>query len=138
MLSRSKHSQDPFIHLIPSQLKYHGIVHAGLSIEFYKARLDDAWSDLAIVQDNAPVLRHEFQASLLTEAEQADEKKKVAKLKAIQQAEYMMKLWPKLSKYAKGEIRSGLDRVEYLHEIQMGKLLDGALSLHQRSSSRHC
>ena len=41
-----------------------------------------------------------------------DEKKKVANLKAIQKAEYMKKLWPKLRKYAKGEIRSGLDRVE--------------------------
>ena len=52
-LQGAKHSQDPFIHLIPSQLQYHDIVHAGLSIEFYKARLDDAWSNLAIVQDNA-------------------------------------------------------------------------------------
>ena len=51
----AKRSQDHFIHLIPSQLKYHGIVHAGLSIEFYKARLDDAWSNLAMVQDNAQV-----------------------------------------------------------------------------------
>ena len=65
-----------------------------------------------MVQDNARVLRQEFLASLLSEAERADEKKKVAKLKAIQQAEYMKKLWPKLRKYAKGEIRSGLDRVE--------------------------
>jgi hypothetical protein len=31
------------------------------------------------------------------------------KLKAIQQAEYMKKLWPKLQKYAKGEVRTGLD-----------------------------
>ena len=52
-LQGAKHSQDPFIHLIPSQLQYHGIVHAGLSIEFYKARLDDAWSNLVMVQDNA-------------------------------------------------------------------------------------
>ena len=65
-----------------------------------------------MVQDNARVLRHEFLASLLSAAEQADEKKKAAKLKAIQQAEYMKNLWPKLRKYAKGEIRSGLDRVE--------------------------
>ena len=54
-----------------------------------------------MVQDNAQVLQQEFLASLLTEAKQADEKKKVAKLKAIQQAEYMNKLWPKLRKYVK-------------------------------------
>ena len=65
-----------------------------------------------MVQDNSPVLQQEFLASLLSEAERADEKKTVAKLKAIQQAEYTRKLWPKLRKYAKGEIRSGLDRVE--------------------------
>ena len=45
-----------------------------------KARLDDAWSNLAMVQDNAQVLWQEFLASLLSAAEQADEKKKVAKL----------------------------------------------------------
>ena len=33
-------------------------------------------------------------------------------MKAILQAEYMKKLWPKLRKYAKGETRSGLDQVE--------------------------
>jgi hypothetical protein len=33
-------------------------------------------------------------------------------LKAIVQAEYMKKLWPKLRKYAMGEIHSGLDQVE--------------------------
>ena len=35
-----------------------------------------------------------------------------AALKAIQQAEYLKKLWPKLQKYAKGETQSGLDRIE--------------------------
>ena len=124
--------------LFRSQLQYHGIVHAGLSIEFYKARLDDAWSNLVMVQDNAQVLQQEFLASLLTEAKQADEKKKVAKLKAIQQAEYMRKLWPKLRKYAKVKSDVGSTELRYLHKIQMEKLLDGTLSLHQLSSSRHC
>ena len=76
-----------------------------------------------MVQDNAQVLRHEFLASLLSEAEQADERKKVAKLKAIQQAEYMKKLWPKLRKYAKGEIRSGLNRVEVPTQDSDGEII---------------
>ena len=51
----------------------------------------------------------EFLSSLLSNAEQDKEKIQVAKLRAILQAEYMKKLWPKLRKYAKGETRSGLD-----------------------------
>ena len=111
-LRSAKHQQDPFRFLIPSQLQLHGIAHPGLSLEFYKSRLDDAWTNIFMVQVNACQLRQEFLASLLPDAERNEEKKKVAKLKAIQQAEYMKKLWPKLWKYAKGEIRSGLDRVE--------------------------
>ena len=65
-----------------------------------------------MVQDNARHFRKEFLASLLSNAEQDKEKTKVEKLKAILQAEYMKKLWPKLRKYAKGETCSGLDRVE--------------------------
>ena len=53
-----------------------------------------------------------FLSSLLSNAEHDKDKTKVAKLKAILQAEYMKKLWPKLRKYAKGETCSGLDRVE--------------------------
>ena len=62
-----------------------------------------------MVQDNAWQLRQEFLVSLLSDAEHDKEKTKVAKLKAILQAEYMKKLWPKLRKYAKGDIRSSLD-----------------------------
>ena len=53
-----------------------------------------------------------FLATTLSHADRGGEKKSLAKLRAIQQAEYMKKLWPKLCKYAKGEIRSSLDRVE--------------------------
>ena len=81
-----------------------------------------------MVQDNARVLWQEFLASLLSEAEQADEKKKVAQLKAIQQAEYMKKLWPKLRNMPRVRSDLGSTELRYLHEIQMGKLLDGALS----------
>ena len=108
-LQAAKHHQDPFSTLVPSQLQHHGIKHAGLNLAFYKSRLDDAWSHLFMVQDNAQQLRKEFLSSLLSNAEHDKEKTKVAKLKAILQAEYMKKLWPKLRKYAKGETRSGLD-----------------------------
>ena len=65
-----------------------------------------------MVQDNAWQLQKDFLASFLSNADHDKEKTKVAKLKAILQAEYMKKLWPKLRKYAKGETCSGLDRVE--------------------------
>ena len=52
----AKHCQDPFLHLIPSQLQHHGISHAGLSHAFYRSRLDDAWSHLLMVQDNSQEL----------------------------------------------------------------------------------
>jgi endonuclease/exonuclease/phosphatase family metal-dependent hydrolase len=108
-LRAAKHHQDPFSTLVPSQLQHHGIKHAGLNLSFYKSRLDDAWSHLSMAQDNARQLQKEFLASHLSNAEQDKEKTKVAKLKAILLAEYMKKLWPKLTKYAKGETRSGLD-----------------------------
>jgi hypothetical protein len=65
-----------------------------------------------MVQDNAQESRNSFLLTLLSNAEIADKKQWATKLKAIQQAEYMKKLWPKLQKYAKGEVRTGLDRVE--------------------------
>ena len=55
--------------------------HAGLNLTFYKSRLDDAWSHLFMVQDNARQLRKDFLASLLSNAEHDKEKTKVAKLK---------------------------------------------------------
>ena len=91
-----------------------------------------------MVQDNAQVLRQEFLASLLSEAEQADEKKKVAKLKAILQAEYMKNCGQNRGNMPRVRSDLGSTELRYLHEIQMGKLLDGALSLHQLSPSTHC
>jgi hypothetical protein len=111
-LKAAKHHQDPFSTLVPSQLQYHGIKHTGLNLAFYKSRLDDACSHLSMVQDNVWQLWKEFLASLLSNAEHDKEKTKVAKLKAILQAEYVKILWPKLRKYVKGETRSGLDQVK--------------------------
>ena len=111
-LRAAKHHQDPFSTLVPSQLQYHGIKHAGLNLAFYKSRLDDAHAHLFMVQDNARKLQKEFLASLHSNAEHDKERTMVAKLKAILQAEYMKILWPKLRKYAKGETCSGLVQVE--------------------------
>jgi hypothetical protein len=65
-----------------------------------------------MVQDNSQELRKSFLLTLLSNAEIVGEKHMAAKLKAIQQAEYMKKLLPKLQKYAKGKVRTGLDCVE--------------------------
>ena len=62
-----------------------------------------------MVQDNSQELQKSFLLTLLSNAEIMGEKQRAAKLKAIQQAEYRKKLWPKLQKYAKGEVRTGLD-----------------------------
>ena len=108
----AKHNQDPFLHLIPSQLNQHGIKHAGLSHHFYSSRLQDAWTNFCTVQGISNEYCKTFLATRLSHAKRGGEKKRAAKLRAIQQAKYMKKLWPKLCKYTNGKIRSGLDRVE--------------------------
>ena len=65
-----------------------------------------------MVQDNSQESRKSFLLTNLSDAEIVGEKQRAAKLKAIQQAEYMKKFWPKLQKYAKGEVRTGLDHVD--------------------------
>jgi hypothetical protein len=70
----AKHCQDPFLHLIPSQLQHHGISFAGLSHAFYRSRLDDAWSHLLMVQDDSQELRKSFLLTLLSNAELVGEK----------------------------------------------------------------
>ena len=62
-----------------------------------------------MVQDNSQELRKSFLLTLLSNAEIVGGKQRAAKLKAIQQAEYRKLLWPKLQKYAKGEVRTSLD-----------------------------
>jgi len=39
-------------------------------------------------------------------------KPKAEKLRAILSSEYSARLWPKLRRYAKGEIRTGLNKIE--------------------------
>ena len=111
-LRSAKHCRDPFLHLIPSQLKHHGISHTGLRLSFYKSQLDDAWSNLFMVQDNSHELRRVFLTTLMFDSAGSAQKPRAAALKALQQAEYLKRLWPKLRKYAKGETWSGLDWID--------------------------
>ena len=59
-----------------------------------------------MVQDKSQELQKSFLLTLLSDAEIVGEKQRAAKLKAIQQAEYMKKLWPKLQNMQR--MRSGL------------------------------
>jgi hypothetical protein len=111
-LRSAKHCRDPFLHLIPSQLQHHGISHTGLRLSFYKSRLDDVWSNLFMVQDNSRELHRVFLATLMSDSACSAQKPRAAALNAIQQAEYLKKMWPKIWKYAKGETWSGLDWIE--------------------------
>ena len=77
----AKHNQNPFLHLISSQLNQHGIKHAGLSHHFYSSRLQDAWTNFCIVQENSNEHCKTFLATTLSHAERGGEKKRAAKLK---------------------------------------------------------
>jgi hypothetical protein len=66
-----------------------------------------------MVQDNSRELRRNFLATLMSDSAGSARKPRAAALKAIQQAEYLKKMWPKLRKYAKGETQSGLDLIEF-------------------------
>jgi len=66
-----------------------------------------------LVQDNAKAHRKEYLVKKCEEARsQEGNKPKAEKLRAIISSEYSAWLWPKLHRYAKGEIRTGLNRIE--------------------------
>ena len=54
----------------------------------------------------------------------ASDKERTAKLTAIKKAEYIRKLWPRLQRYAKGEIRSGLNRIEVPVHDKTGEIIN--------------
>ena len=45
-------------------------------------------------------------------------------IKAILRAEYLQKLWPKLRRYAKGQVRSSLSRIEVPVRDSEGEIID--------------
>jgi hypothetical protein len=64
-----------------------------------------------MVQDNSLKLRRVFLTTLMFDSACSAQKPRAAALKAIQQAQNLKKMWPKLQKYAKGETQSGLDPI---------------------------
>ena len=82
-------------------------------MNIYQNKLEDAWTKLTLVQDNAKAHRKEYLVKKCEEARsQEGNKPKAEKLRAIISSEYSAWLWPKLHRYAKGEIRTGLNRIE--------------------------
>ena len=74
--------------------------------EILPNKLDDAWTKLTLVQDNAKAHKKEFLNKKCEEARSQGDKPKAEKLRAIISSEYLARLWPKLlCRYAKGEIR---------------------------------
>ena len=51
-------------------------------------------------------------------------KSREAALKSIKEAEYMARLWPRLRKYSKGEVRSGLNKIEIPVYDTTGEIVD--------------
>jgi len=74
--------------------------------------LADAWSKLHAIQERAVELWAEFLESLIESTECTSDKARAARVRAIHKAEYRQRLWPKLRRYAKGEIHSGLSHIE--------------------------
>jgi Reverse transcriptase (RNA-dependent DNA polymerase) len=107
-----KAGADPFASLLPSQLITHSGLRPTLAMSFYQARLADAWTKLRTIQAKATELRAEFLDSLCDAAECHTEKARATCIRGIKKAEYMQRLWPKLRRFAKGEVRTGLSRIE--------------------------
>ena len=119
-----KSGLDPAKILTPSQIQDFGTLGKGLNKKFYQARLEDAWLELHLVQDNAHEIRQayleeEISKAAVTKGEQG----RASKLRAILQAEYLSRMWPKLRRYAKGQVRSSLSRVELPIRDQEGEII---------------
>ena len=107
-----KAGADPFASLLPSQLITQSGLRPTLAMSFYQARLADAWTKLRTIQAKATELRAEFLDSLCDAAECHTEKARATCIRGIKKAEYMQRLWPKLRRFAKGEVWTGLSRIE--------------------------
>ena len=65
-----------------------------------------------------------FLSGLINEAILKKNKTKEEAVKHIKEAEYMARLWPPLRKYAKGEVRSGLNKIEIPVYDSLGEIID--------------
>ncbi len=92
--------------------------------KFYTAKLDDAWTKLHMTQDRSKELRNKFIEDQIKAAEATTDKERTEKLQAIKKAEYQKKLWPKLRRYAKGEVKTGLNRVDVPIRDNTGEIID--------------
>ena len=78
-----------------------------------------------MVQDNSKILRKQYLEKRLEERIFKVDKPKIKKLQAILSADYTTKLWPKLRRYAKGEIRTSLlNRLEKPIYDETGEILE--------------
>ena len=78
-----------------------------------------------MVQEKADALRQTFlegRISHLTAINQ--DKQHATRLKAILRAEYLKKVWPRLRRYAKGQIRFSLTRIEVPVRDKEGEILE--------------
>ena len=116
---------DPAVLLIPSQITVRQSIKPGLNLKYYQARLDDAWTSLHLTQDNSAQLRQRFLEEMIaTTLPGEGTKSHETRIKAILKAEYLQKLWPKLRRYAKGQIKSSLLRLEIPIRDEEGEIVD--------------
>jgi hypothetical protein len=116
---------DPAAMLIPSQITQQKPFKCGLNVKYYQVQLDNAWTTLHMTQEKSLELRQQFlEESISKEADGKGNRPREVKLKAILRAEYLQKLWPKLRKYAKGQIRSSLSRIEVPIRDEDGEIID--------------
>jgi hypothetical protein len=116
---------DPAVVAPHHQRQEFGSDHQKLGYKFYASKLDDSWTTLCLTPDNSIELRQEFLSGLINEAILKKNKtKEEAAVKHIKEAEYMARLWPPLRKYAKGEVRSGLNKIEIPVYDSLGEIID--------------
>ena len=114
-LCTHKLGKDPAKVFSPSQHQEFGLVSKRMGRHFYYiSKLDDAWVTLRLIRDNAQQVRQDFLSGRCMEAAGVHKNKpREQVLKQIKHAEYLQRgLWPKLRKYAKGDICSSLNKLE--------------------------
>ena len=116
-----KTGKDPMMVMPLCQCQEFGLGSHTLGYKFYASKLYDAWTALHI---NQAALRQKFLSDLINEALLKQNKSREAALTSIKEAAYMAKLWPRLRKYSKGEVGSGLSKIEIPVFDTTGEIID--------------
>ncbi len=120
-----KAASDPAVIPIPSQVVSQKSLKPWLTVKYYQSHLEEAWKALHSTQEKSKELRQQFLEERITKTStnEGNSLHEVS-IKAILRAEYLQKLWPTLRRYAKGQVRSSLSRIEVPVRDSEGEIID--------------